>query len=50
MTVTFTGGLTACVPGGRAGEKDKAGDNGGNECEIVIDDEITEEDGGNIDC
>lgn len=31
------------------GEKDKAGDKGENECEIVIDDEIREKDEGSID-
>ena len=50
MNVTCTAGLTAPVPGRHAGEKDKATDKRENECEIVIDDEIREKDGGNIDC
>lgn len=49
ITVTFTAGLTTRVPGRHTGEKDKASDKRENECEIVIDDEIRERDGGNID-
>lgn len=41
--------LVTCVPRRHAGEKDKAGDKRENECRIVIDDEIREKDGGDID-
>ena len=50
MCVTCTAALTAAVPGRQAGEKDKATDKIENECEIVIDDEVRERDGGSIDC
>lgn len=50
MSVTCTAGLTASVLGRHAGKKDKASDKRENECKIVIDGEIREEDEGNIDC
>lgn len=47
--VTFTASPITGVPRRHAGEKDKACDKRENECQIVIDGEIREKDGGNID-
>lgn len=49
MSVTCTTSLIATVLCRHVGEKDKASGKRENECKIVIDGEIREKDGGNID-